>query len=319
LGLQSIYLLCAYNIYQIKKNIFIFSILLLLSKPYIFAQNAQGIIGVSTEFGSHYRRIGFKIGAWYPYKQIQCNTLAHFFYNAKSIGAPGKFWEMQVSASAIVAFGASNKLVFNSAFYNEQFSALQKDWKISYAYKMYFDTRGTTQQIGNIHLQYKNISLHVLNDGFAFTPFDEYRTGSFQMHYTDSMINIGANIMLWTGATKNPIAIEDTNTNYGSIDISKNKFGKYSAGLAYLSGAVALPYQQNMFVQVGVDDEHVRHLFQNKLVHNSKWVHKLLPTINDKQLPMLDANGFGVLDKKKQKIKPKKFYWQVGVGELIGY
>jgi hypothetical protein len=283
------------------------------------AQTLQAIIGVSTEFGSCYRRIGIKAGAWYPCQQIQINTLAHFFYCAKSIGAPGKFWELQVSGAALIAFGANNNLHFNPSFYNEQFSAIQKDWKISYAYKMFFDTRGTTQQIGNIQVQYKNMAANILNDGFAFTPFDEYRTGSFQIHYTDSLVNIGGNIMLWTGATKKGIVIVDTNTRYGSIDISNNKYGKFSAGLAYLSCAIALPYQQNAFVQCGIDDERVRQLFQNKLIHNSKLVHTFLPTINDKQLPMLDANGMGVLDTKIQKIKPIKLYWQLGAGEVIGY
>jgi hypothetical protein len=226
---------------------------------------------------------------------------------------------MQISSSLIFAFGNDNQLKFNPAFYNDQFSAIQKNWKISYAYKMYFDTRGTTQQIGNVHLQYKNISANLLNDGFAFTPFDEYRTGSFQLHYADSFINIGANIMLWTGATKKGIVIRDTNTRYGSIDISNNKFGKFSAGLAYLSAAFAMPYRQNIFMQCGSDDEHVRHLFQNKLIHNSKLVHTLLPTINDKVLPMLDVNGNGVLNRNNQKIKPAKLYWQLGVGEVVGY
>jgi Bacterial toxin 23 len=283
------------------------------------AQQLQAVIGVNAEFGSNYRRIGLKLGAWYTYHQIQINMLSHFFYNAKSIGAQGKCWEMQCSGSAILAFGAKNNLQFNPSFFNEQFSAIQQDWKISYAYKMYFDTRGTTQQLGNIHLQYKQFSINSLNDGYAFTPFDEYRTGSFQIHYMDSFVHLGANIVLWTGATKNGIVVKDSISNFGSIDISKNKHGKYSAGLGYFSAAFALQYQQNIFAQIGVDDERIRNGVQNKMIHNSRLVHKVLPSINDKQLPMLDKNGNAFINKNVQQIKKRKVVYQIGINELLGY
>jgi Bacterial toxin 23 len=317
-GLQSIYLLCTSNIYQIKTyfSIIVFCIMHLFA----IAQSPtlQGVVGASMQLGSHTQRIGIRLGAWVFNSSVQINALCNAFYQRKSIGAPGNSWEIQIGTTAIAAFGNTIDRYANPSFYNDVFCAINKNYKISYTYKWYLDTRGTSQPTGTIGLHAQRFCLTVQNDGFAFNSFDQYRTGTFQLHYTDSLVNVGTNIVLWTGNTKNAVFVADKSAKTGSLDISKNKFGKYSAGLAFVSVGYALPYQQSAFVHLGVDDERVRNLFQNTLIHNSGMLHKVIPKINNLQIPMLDTMGYPYFN-ASQVIKKPKLYWQLGLNEVICY
>jgi hypothetical protein len=319
LGLQSIFLLCASNFYQIIKYFFFIIIVILATNTFAVAQKTQGVIGLQVQLGSHFQKIGLQTGATLQYQFFQSNLLATTVYNFKSLGPKEKFLEAQLAAGIVLGFGKKYHQTMPISFFHENYNSITNDWKIAYAYKMYLDARGTSQPTGTIALQYQRWTIVSQNDGFAFNPLDEFRTGTFQLFYTDSLVRLGGNIVLWTGASKNGIVIKDSLSRKLLYDITNNKYGSFSAGLAYLSAAYALPFRQHVFVQIGVDNEKIRNFFQNQMIHNNKWIHKLVPKINDKEILMLDKNGIAFRKNSNQILKPKKAFWHIGCNGPLAY
>lgn len=112
------------------------------------------------------------------------------------------------------------------------------------------------------------------NDVFGGQAKDRFRTGHFLAHYRlNEHIKLTAGLNIWTGETreskwnKSP-GIKMPN---GFRDLSPLPYGKTSHGLLYGGIHINLPmYGQVAQARIGVDSEHVRHSFQNRLMHDLK-------------------------------------------------
>jgi hypothetical protein len=283
------------------------------------AQNVNSSIQVSFQYGSHYKRIGASVGFWGLQNAVQINTNLQSYYHWQGIGPKGNFFETKASAALWLGFGGKFNTNMLSNFYNELQNNIASQIKIGYAYNAYWDTRGSSQNTGAIALEYQHIKVFSENDGFAFLPFDRFRTGSFHVVYEDSVQRIGLHTALWTGETKGAPTQQAKQTRYGIKNNSKLLYGNTSAGLLFASYARRLPQGMNGFVQCGIDHEKVRNFFQNKLIHDNKIVHALNPKNKNPHIPMIDENGNAITDATKQKIRKGKLFWSVGIGERMAF
>ncbi len=283
-----------------------------------FAQQ-NTIFQICTSVGSHTNTIGFQIGSRHN-NSIQLNTNARLIYCFTNIGSRKHFWQATLQAGVFYGFGKNYLPRMSTSFFSVEKNILPKENTIGYLYNYYADTKGTSQATATICLQHKGWQLLSENDGFAFLPFDRYRTGSFHIAYTDSLYSISANVLLWTGATKGGKKIQTTaiKNKYGVLDISNNKFGKTSAGLLFVTAAFAMPLQQTLYAQSGIDAEKVRHFFQNKVIHDNAIIHSIHPSNKNAQVGLLDTAGNTYLQNNQQLKKPQ-FFWQIGSGNFIGY
>jgi hypothetical protein len=192
---------------------------------------------------------------------------------------------------------------------------------IAYAFNMYSDNRGTSQNTGTLKMAYKQVSISTENDAFAFSAWDRFRTGSFTICYNNKSFYLANNYLLFTGqANLQPIVI-DTNykSKYGYVNMSEAKFGNISNGLSKLTIGMSIPFFQNINGSIGLDDEHIRHFFQNKLIHDNILIHALNPSAKNPYIPMLTEDGKAFLESNKQHIKPKKWIVQLGINDMEVY
>jgi hypothetical protein len=285
----------------------------------IFAQASQAF-QLCTSIGSHRTELGFSVGNYAIAGDVQVNTCGKFVYCFRNIGKRKNFWQATLQGGLLVGFGNDWQSIINKQFLSVEKSMLPKKNSIGYVYSYYADSKGTSQATATICLQHQHWQLFSENDGFAFLPFDRYRTGSFVVCYTDSLIGAAAQVLLWTGATQKGTRVHTSvvKNKYGLLDISKNKYGKTSAGLLFGSFGYALPMGQNIYCQTGIDAEKIRQFFQNKLIHDNAIVHALHASNQNAQISMLDTAGNAYLQ-KTQVVKKQKFYWQLGTGNFISY
>ena len=80
-----------------------------------------------------------------------------------------------------------------------------------------------------------------------------------------------------------------------------------------------MPYQQVARVNVGVDSEWVRHILQNKLIHDQYFVPKRFIKRPQMHFPMINTKGGQYLFKEGQKVRPTSFYFNVGMNSGVFY
>jgi hypothetical protein len=161
---------------------------------------------------------------------------------------------------------------------------------LAYSLNFYVDNRHFTQRTATIAFRYKTIGIQTENDAFAFTPKDEFRTGHVHIYYQDSLLQLGTELKLWTDLK----ARHHAPSSHGILNV----FANYTLPLT----------QQFVFVQIGLDNENIRDVFQNKLIHQSKLLKWLNPHV--KQGDVLKLRN----DSKSK----TKFYFQTGLNST-GY
>jgi hypothetical protein len=150
------------------------------------------------------------------------------------------------------------------------------------------------------------------NDLFAGQGRDRFRTGKLQLVYIDSVQIASMNIKIWTGETRGAKLVDDIygNTKKGYRDLSETKFGRFSNGI--FSVSYHRVYELTSFgLELGIDDERIRHVFQNRLIHGLPYKKQEQRVIN-RNLPMLDSNGLPYLDKENQTLRRRKLVMMVG-------
>jgi Bacterial toxin 23 len=308
-----------YNLYQIKY----LSIILLFWQIPLQAQDVTigGKVGVIIQYGTHVQKIGFMAGGYLGYYNAQINS--HVLVNKcfKNIGPSGKFLELQFRNTVLLGFEKATANYDTLSFFNSLTYLQQYNMHIAYAFNMYKDNRGTNQNTGTIKMGYKHLAISTENDAFAFSAWDRFRTGSITISFNNKYFYVANNYILFTGQANLQPTIIDTNYNskYGYVNMREAKFGASSNGIAQLNFGVSLPYYQNINASIGIDDERVRHFFQNKLIHDNILIHALNPKAHNPHIPMLATDGKAFLKKNKQLLKPLKWLGALGVNALEVY
>jgi hypothetical protein len=192
------------------------------------------------------------------------------------------------------------------------------NFALAYNYLFYFDNSGTSQRSGGMALHLKNFSLYHENDFFAGNARDRYRTAHFHMAYQGDFYRFGAGINLWTGETRGARleAIQTRKSPNGFKVLEDLPFGKTSHGLLYASFQGLLPQGQHAFLRVGVDSEHIRHAFQNRLIHDLAFIPGLSKRMKHTtpHYPRLDEEGCPVFT--KEGVRKNKVYLAFGLNDI---
>ena len=284
---------------------------LLYSQSYV--KDHTGVkVGLTINLGSHINAVGVNFNAYYTDYFFQFNAGSTFYFYGKGYGNRIDFWENRNSLGLVLLAGKRQTVR------DFQFDGLNHqtnyDLGLAYNYLWYFDNTGTSQRSGGFGIHIKNISLYHENDVFAGDAKDRFRTGHFLISYKLENFKIGAGLAIWTGETVNGVKVNCTGPKMrkGYKSLEDLPYGKTSHGNSYISMVTNLPYQQNMHLRIGMDNEHIRHAVQNRLIHDML----ILPAKMERtsyHYPRLDIYGCPTFE--KETVRPTKFYTQFGMNE----
>ncbi len=272
-----------------------------------YQQNNIGLnIGIVAAIGTKIDRFGVTINGYYAKNNFQFNSGARFYFNFKNIGPNKQHFEAVGSLGIVYGYG--NSTSDSSLFYTPVGNQTQHQNSFGYAYNYYLNNIKTSQQTGTIAIQINEFSLIAENDIFARPKLDRYRTGAFALQYQKKDIALGVNTTLFTGQMGRKI--EDP--NYPNSYIYKSSEGgnhtKFSNGLLSLQGQYIGKYHQQYQANIGIDAEQVRHVVQNRLIHDMVFLPNAWRKKTNAHIPMLDQEGNQYLFKENQKIRKPSIY-----------
>jgi len=270
--------------------------------------------GLTVYLGNKTDRVGIFASAWIRHDFIQINPGIRINYHFKNLGPSGRFWELNSYAGLLLAWGKRDS-VENPFIYNVSNQTMRR-YSFAYACNFYYDGMGTSQKTGTIALQFNKISLISENDLIGDNK-DRFRTGGTTIQYQHESVIFGISVLLWTGEKGERI----TGTNYPSRNGYKTlgRFGEYSHGILCLQARQYLGYGQNAQIAAGMDAEQIRHLFQNKIIHDLSFLPARWVKNPSSHVPMLDAEGKMYLYQPGQKIRKPTPYFNVAMNPALFY
>lgn len=267
-------------------------------------------LGVQLNLGSHVNSIGFSAGTYFFDKHYQVNTTFQGNYNFTNYGNRKKYFSAKLAIGAVGTWGLLNKRSnFQINNLNYQSNA---NYGFGYSYIWYFDNIGTRQNSGAIALHVQDFSFRMENDFLAGQGRDRFHTGSVYFSYTDSLFSIGSGFDLWTGETRKSNWNREKKEKMpnGFRNLSKLPFGKTSHGIWFTRINVNLPYQQNIALKVGWDSENIRHVVQNRIMHDLIFLPKKIER-KTPHYPRIDNYGNPCFI--RDSIKQPSIYYQIGL------
>ncbi len=266
--------------------------------------------GVSFNCGTKINRLGLFVQGGLVADYFQLNIGCRTYYNLSTFGPSKPGFELQTNAGVLFGYGGLRKRA--SKFYSSiENQTLYKN-SIAFSYNYYFDKQNTSQPTGLLALEFSKFSIWHENDLFGKSAADKYRTAAFKFAYTDTVFRLAVNVKMWTGDTKGQPRVRNNSypARAGYIDMSEETFGSFSHGILSLQADYALPYSQFARIDMGIDSEKVRHVFQNKIIHDWIFIPEnwLKPESYNLHIPMLDKNGRQYLFNSDQQIENTQFY-----------
>ncbi len=276
--------------------------------------NAGVSLGLSVYLGNKTDRVGAFVGAWVCYDFVQINSGARVYYNFKNLGPPGKYWEFNGYGGTMLTWGKRDDT--ENPFVTNVSNQTGRRYGIAYSYNIYCDGIGTSQKTGTVAVQLNKISIITENDLLGDNK-DRYRTAAATVQYRHESSVFGLSAILWTGESGAKV----TDTDYPSRGGYKEsgRFGKYSHGILCVQAQQYLGYKQNLQAAAGIDAERIRHVFQNKIIHDyaflpADWVKK-----PGAHVPMLDSEGNPYLFRPEQKIRKSTPYFNLAANPALFY
>lgn len=278
-----------------------------------FRDHFGGTIGLAMTIGSHNSNIGVNLNGYYTdfFYQVNLGTRITFYPNA--FGGRKNYWESRSAAGVIIVGGREDREIdFELDGLNHQ---TNKNLGVGFNYLWYHDGSGTSQTSGGFGFHVHDFSMYHENDLFGGQGRDRFRTGQFHFSYRYQRHKFTAGIQLWTGESNSAPLIENgcDDCKSGYRDLRNTKFGKTSHGIFYVGWRQQHEYGQNSGVRIGLDSEHVRHIFQNKLIHDlGAFINRPTP-----HYPMLDTNGNPTFNAAL--VRPSKLYFSIGANSGWAY
>lgn len=298
---------------QSKKHISNLLIIIILQLSInAFSQNEDYFTGagLSVNFGTKINRIGICFWGGGFRKFVQVNSGLRVFYNISTYGPSLKGFELQAYLGLVLAYGKEKAQPSN--FYTSVSNQTLYKNSVAFAYNYYLDQQKTSQPTGLICLEFNNFQVLHENDLFGHSGQDKFRTAAIKLVYTDSLFRFAINSEMWTGDSKHQPRISDSEypSRAGYIDMSNASYGNFSNGILSFQIDYALPYKQVVRAETGIDSEKVRHILQNRIIHDWIFVPKkvLPPESYNLHIPMLDSNSNQYLFKKEQQVEKGEFF-----------
>lgn len=292
-------------------------LLFFLQHFYLKAQTFQSdkfglSAGIVLNVGTHVNSIGLSVKTYYSDYFYQFNVGSSVTWNLKSYGERQKYWESR-SYFGLVLLGGTrdNTIDFHVDGLNHQTNYTNG---IAYNYLWYYDNAGTSQLSGAFALHLDKLSICFENDLFAGQGKDRFRTASLFFNYRYDLYKFGAGINLWTGETNGVPweGIGEEGTPYGYKRLNTLPYGKTSHGIVCATASYYLGYGQFVNSKIGMDDEQIRHVIQNKIIHDLVFLPKSVKH-NTPHYPRLNEEGMPIFDKSQK--RKSKFYYQLGMND----
>ncbi len=299
-----------------KKIVILFSLFCTVANAQSFTNSRfGGSIGLLVNIGTHQRSVGFNLKAYYTDYFYQVNIGHTITFNGLSYGLRKNFWENRSYLGAVLLAGKRGAIRdFELDGLNHQ---TNYNLGVSFNYLIYVDNVGTSQLSGAFGMHIKDFSLRFENDVFGGLALDRYRTGHILASYRTENFKFNAGTYFWTGDTENTPWIRNSTTSCpnGYRVLEDRPYGKTSNGALYGGVLVNMPYGNTAFWRVGVDSENVRHILQNRLIHDAVFLPKKLRHYTP-HYPRLDQNGCAVFEKSEA--RKDLLYMQFGLNDNWG-
>ncbi|MDG1477588.1 MAG: polymorphic toxin type 23 domain-containing protein [Vicingaceae bacterium] len=293
-----------------SKHIIIVCIAIIFCFQTVNAQQYQegkvGVnVGVVFAIGTHIDRFGGVINAYYKTNNFQINPELRVYFNGKNLGPNKPSIETVLSLGTVYSYGSLDTI--NNDFYSPVANQTQHQNSFGYAYRFYFNNIKTSQRTGLISIEVSNFNLIAENDLFAEPKLDRYRTGAFLLQYQKDNYQFAINSTLFTGQMGERVTDESYPFNHIYENTKGGKYTEFSHGLLSAQFKYVDEFYQTYQANIGIDAERVRHVVQNRLIHDILVLPKLTGNINA-HIPMLADKGGQYLFKENQKVKPMQFY-----------
>ncbi len=256
---------------------------------------------VTVKLGKPVNALGFKahLHLVHPYFEVGVGVQSNLFL--RGLGPKGHYFENRLQWDAKLVWG--DEFYRNPLFFHALFNHSQKRYSLAYAHYFYWDSRNTSQRSGAWSSELGRIFLYFENDLFASQGRDRFRTGTLQIAFRDSLNYFQVNARFWTGETRGAPSAQYAYKNMSRAykNLSEQLYGKESNGILSLSYQRA-QHLAPFGLELGIDDERIRHFFQNKLIHDFPYAWKK-NLVRNKHLPMLDQLGQPYLDPATQRKK----------------
>lgn len=311
------------NFYCIKMPKILSLFLLLFLSQSLSAQINWGWTGgLSFNIGNKVKRVGLQGGLFLHHDFIQVNIQAATYHHFNGWGPDLSRQEGQLALGILGCWGKAQEDRQNP-FIQILSNQTQRPYSVGYAYKWYWDNIHTSQKTGFFAIGIQSFHLISENDAFIGKGTDKFRTGSITFQYYHDHTLFALNNIMWTGDPKYIKTKRVKGTRYparfGYFDLSQALYGKFSHGVLALQITQHLPYQQNARLSLGVDAEQIRHFVQNQLIHDMPFVPQRWNKAENAHYPMLDTNGNAYLFEEDQRIRPARFYWELGLNGTLFY
>ncbi len=276
--------------------------------------------GVSASLGTHLQQFSLLADAYFlPAERLQVNVNLRAGYAAKGYGPRLARNEVRASVGALLAFG--QRVEELSPFLSPVGNQTPFLNSFAYSYNFYLDDIKTSQRTGTIAIKVNRFYLVTENDAFADPILDRFRTGTMMLGYEQGDWRFVVNSLLWTGDPASPgrrnLRLDSYPARYGIVDLSDATYGRFSHGVlsAQVEHFAAFGEQTNLGqvfrAELGVDAEQVRHILQNRLIHDAFFLPKKWNKVQNRHVPMLDVNGFPYVFREDQQLRKSLFYGQI--------
>jgi hypothetical protein len=301
----------------IKKTILAYGLL----APFIhFAQiqtgNDWGVqVGISTQFGTHINQLGLKLQGYYIANFVQLNAGGLFHLTGKDLGGRTQFYSSRFNAGAVFMGGKRTAIpTFILDGLNHQ---SDYQYGIGYTYLWYIDNVKSSQRSGGMAVHVEQWSVVIENDFYAGQGKDRFRTSHAHINYHEEWLNLSFHAHLWTGETNGVRRMKDESYPTEYKNLVSTPFGKTSHGILHVSADVLTAYGNAIGIDLGVDHERIRHVIQNKMMHDKKFIPASIRKTNP-HYPMLDHSGEPILDNNTPPPSPSLFL-QLGLNRGYSY
>lgn len=271
-------------------------------------------IGLSTQFGTHINQLGLKIQGYYVAEFIQLNSGGTISLTGKDLGNRQNFISSRINLGAVFLGGKKNALPsFILDGVNHQ---TNYQYGIGYNYLWYLDNAGTSQKSGAMGFHIDQWSVIVENDFYGGQGRDRFRTSHAHINYHEEYINLSFHTHLWTGESNGVRRQKDNSYPTEYKNLSKNPFGKTSHGILHFGADILMVHGNVIGMNLGMDHERIRHIIQNKMMHDKKFIPKSIRKTNP-HYPMLNLAGEPILDESKP--PPLRLFLQFGLNRGYSY
>ena len=281
-----------------------------------FENHFGGTVGLVINLGTHVNSVGVNLKGYYTDYFFQVNAGSTINLSLTNYGKRKKFWETRnVLGLILLADENQNEIDYQLDGLSHQTT---HNYGVGFNYVLYNDNKGTSQQSGGFSAHINKISIYHENDVFGGQAKDRFRTGHILFTYREQDFKIGAGLNLWTGETANSNwqRISGDKIPNGYRCLEDLPYGKTSHGILYGSFTYNLGYGQYVNAKLGIDSEHIRHAFQNRLMHDLTFLPKKVERTTP-HYPRLDENGCAIFT--KEQARKNLLYLQIGANDNWSY